>query len=115
MQIFIITPAGKTITVDIDADETIQDLKTQIEASEGTPLDKQSLVFAGKVIQDDQKLSDCNIGEEATLYLAIQVKGGFFAIAAGILGVLGIGSIVGIGSWYFTQNHVEYGVITEEQ
>ena len=94
MKIFIITPAEQTVTVDVDANETIEDLKSHIEACEGTPTEKQQFVYAGKLLKDEQTLSDYNIGEDATLYLAVQVKGGFWDLAAGLMA---LGSLIATG------------------
>ena len=87
MQIFVCTPAGKTVNIDVDANDTVKTLKTAIEAAEGTPADQQHLVFAGQLLQDDNTVADYNVEKESTLHLAVKTEGGLVicAIVAAIL------------------------------
>ena len=51
-------PIGNFITFDVDASDTIDKVKTMIQDAEGIPPHEQCLIFAGKQIMDDHKLSD---------------------------------------------------------
>uniref|UniRef100_A0A183C363 Chromo domain-containing protein n=1 Tax=Globodera pallida TaxID=36090 RepID=A0A183C363_GLOPA len=80
MQIFVRLLKGRTITLEVEAGNTVADVKEMIEAKEGIPrLDidakggiprfDQRLIFAGKRLEESRTLADCNVQKGSTFDL----------------------------------------------
>jgi ubiquitin len=76
MQLFVKTLTGKTVSIEVEEGESIEDVKAKIAEKEGIPPEQQRLIFGGQQLQDSKTLDDYNVGDDATLHLVLRLRGG---------------------------------------
>ena len=67
---------GRTIALDVEASDTIANLKKILKNKEGIPKVQQRLLFMDQQLEDSCTLSDYNIQQNNILTLLLGIKGG---------------------------------------
>lgn len=86
MQLFVKTLTGKTVSIEVEEGESIEDVKAKIAEKEGIPAEQQRIIFGGQQLQDGKTIDDYNIGDDATLHLVLRLRGGVTGLIKSALG-----------------------------
>ena len=76
MQIFIKAFTGKSMLLNVEPTDHIEDIKTMIQDKEGIPRDQLRLIYGGKQLEDRNTLQDYSIQIYSTLHLILRLLGG---------------------------------------
>ena len=79
-QIFVKTPF-ETLTISINLDSTIEELKRKIEKVNGVPADLQRIIFNSRQHENGSTLRDCSIFQECTVFMMLRLLGGTISFA----------------------------------
>ena len=68
--------ASQTLVLDVEPSTAVAEVKAQIAAREGVPVDEQRLVLAGLQLEDERTLEEYGVMPEATVTLVMRLLGG---------------------------------------
>ena len=78
MQIFVKTPLvqdgwnSKTVTLNVEKEDTIDNVKTKLFKKTGIPKHHQRLVFCGKTLREETTVLDNNIETDSSVHLMLR-------------------------------------------
>jgi large subunit ribosomal protein L40e len=81
--LFVKTLTGKTVTLNVTPEFTIEEVKLSILEAVGTQPDQQRLIFAGKQLEDGHTLSQYNISDQSTIHMVLRLRGGMYHETSG--------------------------------
>nr|AFK48240.1 unknown [Lotus japonicus] len=79
MKITVMTADEQILTLDVDPNESVENVKALLEVETSVPLQKQQLLFNGKEVRNPEKLSALGVKDDDLLMM---VSGGGGAAAA---------------------------------
>jgi len=82
-QIFVKSFTGKPLLLWVSDEDTGESLKNMVVKIEGYPLSSFYLLHEGKVLHEGDRMRDCQIGQNSTLYVMHRMRGGMPARTAG--------------------------------
>ena len=76
MRIFVAMLSGRSITIEVDSEDTVANIKAKVQDREGVRPEDQRLLFHGKQLEDEYTLHDYQIVNNSTLHLVMRLRGG---------------------------------------
>ena len=71
MQIFVTSPTGKAIILEVESEDTVDTVKAMIQDQEGIPQDEQKLTFDNRHLEDGCTLREYSIHNNSTVHLVL--------------------------------------------
>merc|ERR1712224_242239 len=76
MQIFIKTLTGRKTNFNFELDNTVRQVKEALQEKEGIQVEQIRLIYSGKQMSDECKLSDYTVKPGSTIHMVLQLRGG---------------------------------------
>ena len=72
------TLSGNKQAFNFEPTDTILQIKQALQEKEGIEIPMIRLIFGGKQLADEQKISDYNLEAGSTIHMVLQLRGGSF-------------------------------------
>ena len=76
MQIFIKTLTGRKSSFDFEPENLVRNVKEALQVKEGIKIEQIRLIFGGKQMSDESRLSEYNVKAGDTIHMVLQLRGG---------------------------------------
>mmetsp|Transcript_9832 Transcript_9832/g.26738 ORF Transcript_9832/g.26738 Transcript_9832/m.26738 type:complete len:330 (-) Transcript_9832:423-1412(-) len=76
MQIFAKMSTGKTATLEVEPCDSVENLRTKVQARVGVPPDQQALYFAARRLENGRTLMDYNLRKDSSIHVVLRARGG---------------------------------------
>ena len=80
--IYVKSLTGRSIYIEITHQMSIEELKMKIQEKDGTPVEQQRFIYAGKDLDDPMLVGRYNIQKDSTLHLVLRLRGGMHHISS---------------------------------
>ena len=70
------TLTGHRQSFNFELDNTISDIKNALQEREGIDVSQMRLIFGGRQLADEMKISDYNLDAGSTIIMVLQLRGG---------------------------------------
>ncbi|XP_039024847.1 ubiquitin domain-containing protein 7SL RNA1-like [Hibiscus syriacus] len=71
MDVIFETQSGKAFSIEVDFFDTVLEIKGKVQKYEGTPVDNQTLIFNGQVLQNERDVEYCEILQYSRIQLRV--------------------------------------------
>jgi ubiquitin C len=93
-QLFVKTLTGKTVSVEVEEGDRIEDVKAKIHEKEGIPPEQQRLIFNGKQLDNHKTIGDYDIEDGPSVHMVTQIHWFWRSKIIGvIMEILGSGAL----------------------
>ncbi|OEH80262.1 ubiquitin family protein [Cyclospora cayetanensis] len=76
MQILVKTLTGRRQSFNFEGENLVVHVKQALQEKEGVDVEQIRLIFSGKQMNDELKLSDYRVSPGCTIHMVLQLRGG---------------------------------------